>query len=336
MRAWRGASKGAVPGITIGLLVAAMSATTWVAPAQAREPTRAEVAEAQRRFQEATELYEQDNNLAGALAEFRRAYALAPNFKVLYNIGQLCYLLQDYPCALTSFSRYLREGGAEVPGPRRDEVQRDVARLQSRVAKLRIVTSKVGAEVVVDNVRVGKTPLDAPVLVGAGRPQVRVTLPGHLPFTRVVEVASMETATVDVELLPFDGSEGALSQRRQLDGAAGPGEGGGVRAAASRPTPRLPWVITGVLAVGAGTTGVLALWSAADLKKGRDQFGVQDSDLASKSNRTKRLALATDILLGATAVSAAVATYMTFAEPSRSEDIALVVGPTSIGLAGGF
>jgi hypothetical protein len=332
MRARRGASKGVVVAGIIGGLLAA---TIFVAPVVAREPTKAEVAEAQRRFQEATELYEQDNNLAGALAEFRRAYALAPNFKVLYNIGQLCYLLQDYPCALTSFSRYLREGGAEVPGPRRDEVQKDVARLQSRVAKLRIVTSKAGADVIIDNVRVGVTPLDAPVLVGAGRPQVRVTLPGHLPFTRVVEVASMETATVDVELLPLDGSEGAPASRAPiLESGAGDDRR---RAAASKPTPKLPWVLTGILAVGAGTTGALALWSSSDLKDKREsQVGASSDELDSKSTRTKRLALATDILLGATVVSAVVATYMTFSEPSRSDDIALVVGPGAIGLTGAF
>lgn len=330
MRVGRGSGPELVAAVLAGLLAAA----TPLDVAWAREPTKAEMAEAQRRFQEATELYEQDNNLPGALAEFRRAYALAPHYRVLYNIGQLCYLLQDYPCALTSFSRYLSEGGGEIPGQRRDEVQRDVARLQSRVAKLRIVTSKAGAEVVIDNVRIGKTPLDTPVLVGAGRPQVRVTLAGHLPFTRVVEVASMETATVEVDLIPVDGSTAGTGY---AGGGAEMGLASGPSAGARRSTPVMPWVITGLLAAGAATTGGLALWSTADLKdKRQNQFMVSERDLESRSKRTKRLALATDILLGATVVSAAVATYFTFSGPSGPDDIALVVGPGSIGLSGGF
>jgi hypothetical protein len=167
--------------------------------AQATPPSKADLVEAHRRFQRGTELYE-ENNLAGALAEFRRAHALAPNYKVLYNIGQLCMLMQDNPCAYTSLSRYLDQGGTDVPAKRRDEVQRDLARLQSRVAKLRIFADKPGAEVTVDDVAVGTTPLSEPVLVGAGRPRIRVELGGYPPVTRVVEVAGMETASVRIRL----------------------------------------------------------------------------------------------------------------------------------------
>ena len=57
----------------------------------------------------------EESNFTGALAEFRRAHAIAPSYRLLYNIGQVCYLLRDYPCALDSFSRYLSQGGAEIP-----------------------------------------------------------------------------------------------------------------------------------------------------------------------------------------------------------------------------
>ena len=321
----------AAVAVAIGLSLGGSTTT------EAREPSKADMAEAQRRFQEATELYEQDNNLAGALAEFRRAYNLAPNYKVLYNIGQLCYLLQDYPCALNSFSRYLREGGAEVPGTRREEVSRDVSRLQGRVAKLRIVSNRPGAEVVVDNVRVGRTPLDAPVMVGAGRPQVRVTLAGHAPFTRVVEVASMETATVEVELVPMGESTAAGGLTSETSGLELSASERRRDRKSSASAPLAPWLITGALALGAGTTGAMALWSASDLKKRREQFGVSNPDeLAEKGTRTKRLALASDILLGATAVSAAISAYLTFREPSDNDNVALIVGPAAVGLSGRF
>jgi hypothetical protein len=190
------------------LTVAAAVVGAWfaVVPAQAKQqPSKAEITEAQRRFQRATELYE-ENNLPGALAEFRKAYSLAPNYRVLYNIGQLCFLMQDNPCAYGAFSNYLEQGGSEIPERRREEVQRDLARLQVRVARLRIVADRVGAEVTVDDVSVGTTPLNEPVLVAAGRPRVRVSLPGYAPVTRVVEVAGMETVKVDIHLVPINGS----------------------------------------------------------------------------------------------------------------------------------
>jgi outer membrane murein-binding lipoprotein Lpp len=190
--------------LTVAAVVA--GACLVAGPVQAKQqPSKAEITEAQRRFQRATELYE-ENNLPGALAEFRKAYSLAPNYRVLYNIGQLCFLMQDSPCAYGAFSNYLEQGGGEIPDKRREEVQRDLARLQARVARLRIVADKPGAEVTVDDVSVGTTPLSEPVLVAAGRPRVRVSLAGHAPVTRVVEVAGMETVKVDVHLVPTNGS----------------------------------------------------------------------------------------------------------------------------------
>jgi hypothetical protein len=303
--------------------------SVWLAgfSAQAKQPSKAEMAEAQRRFQRATELYEEENNLPGALAEFRRAYAVAPNYRVLYNIGQLCFLLQDYPCALDAFTRYLGEGGNEVPAQRREEVQRDVTRLQTRVAKLRIISDKPGAEVMVDNVAVGKTPLPDPVMVGAGRPQVRVTLAGYAPFTRVVEVASMETANVQVELLPLTAASATeaptLTARPARD-----------EAPSASHAPVYGWIATGVLAAAAGTTGFLALRASNDLKKELQHPDPADPDV--KSTRTKRLALTTDILLGATVVAAGISTYLSLGSPARGESVSLVVGPGSIGLTGRY
>jgi PEGA domain len=306
--------------------------SVWLAgfSAQAKPPTKAEMAEAQRRFQRATELYEEENNLPGALAEFRRAYAVAPNYRVLYNIGQLCFLLQDYPCALDAFTRYLGEGGSEVPAQRREEVQRDVTRLQTRVAKLRIISDKPGAEVMVDNVTVGKTPLREAVMVGAGRPQVRVTLAGYAPFTRVVEVASMETANVQVELLPLTAGSVAetpatVTTRPGRDEAP----------SASR-APVYGWIATGILAAAAGTTGFLALRASNDNKKELERDLMNTDGLAETSSRAKRLALTTDILLGATVVAAGISTYLSLSGSPHGEGVALVVGPGSIGLTGRY
>jgi hypothetical protein len=313
------------------IVALALSAVLGAAVAQAKAPpSKADVTEAHRRFQRATELFE-ESNLAGALAEFRRAYALAPNYKVLFNIGQLCFLLQDYPCAFTSFSRYLAEGGTELPAERREEVQRDVNRLQTRVAKLRIVADRPGAEVTIDDIAIGKTPLAEPVLVAAGRPRLRVTLAGYAPVSRMVEVAGMETTDVNVDLVP----EAPMTPVRG-DVSRGLARDGGGSSRASSPVPKIAWVITGVLAAAAGTTGGLALWSSNDLKKQRNAYiGGDPAVLDERSLRTKRLALATDILIGTTAVAAGIATYFTVAASSRSE-VALTVLPGGVALSGAF
>jgi tetratricopeptide (TPR) repeat protein len=125
-------------------------------------PTREAKEEAQRRFEQGKELYE-ENDFRGALIEFRRAYQLAPNFKLLYTIAQVYYQLQDYAAALQTFEKYLADGGREVPAARKTEVERELERLKTRVARVELTTNVAGAEVSVDDVDIGTTPLSKPV-----------------------------------------------------------------------------------------------------------------------------------------------------------------------------
>ena len=271
-----------------------------VAMAQRRAPTEHELAEAQQRFQRATELFE-ENNPTGALAEFRRAYALAPNYKVLYNIGQICVLTHDVPCAYTAFTDYLAEGAGEVPAARREEVQRDLARLEGRVARLRISVDRPGAEVTVDDVRVGTTPLGRPVLVAAGRHQVRVTLDDHPPATRMVEVAGMETAQVDLSLGPPvrpdpAGTVGAATEspaRRSTSGRAAPAPD----LRSSAPTPasssgalRISGVGLGVAGAAGLAGGVLATLKVRSIERDvqNARLGEFDADQLASRNRLGR------------------------------------------------
>ena len=58
--------------------------------------------EGRKHFQAGVQFYK-ENDFRAALIEFKRAYELAPNFKVLYNLGQTSLELQDYASALRSF-----------------------------------------------------------------------------------------------------------------------------------------------------------------------------------------------------------------------------------------
>ncbi len=159
---------------------------------------KATLEEAQNRYQRGRELYE-ENDFPAALVEFKRAYELAPSYRLLYNIAQVQYQLQDYASALDSFQRYLDEGGGELPAQRREEVQREIDRLQVRVATVRVTVNKPGAEISVDDVPVGTSPLREPLLLNAGRRKISASLQGTPPVTRVVDVAGRDTLDVSLE-----------------------------------------------------------------------------------------------------------------------------------------
>ncbi len=263
--------------------------------------------EAQRRYQRGRELYE-ENDFATALVEIRRAYGLAPSYKLLFDIGQICFQIQDYSCALRSLTQYLEDGGSEINPQRRAEVQTDLEKLKARVATLRITTTRPGAEILVDDAVVGTTPLEAPVIVGAGKRKVTARIAGAEPMTKVLEVAG--TDVVDVA---FDLEAGSAPPAGGTSGAPGPGG-----AETTRKVPVVPWVVTGVLAVGAGIAGGLALRASSDYRTQLDTFGVGRGELDASYGSMKNLAIATDVLLGATAVAAVTSVILTFSAGSGS------------------
>jgi hypothetical protein len=301
--------------------------------------------EAQRHYKRGMELYD-DNDMHGALAEFERAYKLVPNHKMLYNIGQVRFQLQDYAGALSAFERYLTEGGSSVDARRREEVRKEIERLQGRVARVEVSANLSGAEISVDDVPVATTPLYAPIVVSAGRRRITATAKGRLPVSKTVEVVGGDHVRVSLEL-----GEAAAAASSSLPASPVPGASASsppaVPATAPAETPQRPipwagWAITGVLAVGATVTGVMALGASQDLKDKRGQPNVGSSALEDASGKSKTLALTTDILAGAAIVAGGISLYLTLQRGSEAGasqpagSVQLGIAPNGLRLLGSF
>ena len=180
------------------LLVAA--SLTVQAQTSNRDEEPAELEEAHARFKQGLQLYDEDSYQA-ALIEFQRAYDLAPVFRILYNIAQVQYQLQDYAAALRSFEKYLQDGGTRIATARRTEVQKDIDSLRARVGFLSISASVSGAEILVDGVLVGREPLTEPVAVNVGSRRLTSRLDGFVPMTKLVEVEAGDSLSLRLELV---------------------------------------------------------------------------------------------------------------------------------------
>ena len=273
-------------------------------------PTSAQVDKARQHLKAGTTLYN-ETDFAGALIEFRRAYDTAPSFRVLFNIAQAYYQLQNYAAALSGFERYLYEGGDQVTPERRTQVEREIAELSKRVAKATITVNVPGAEVLVDDQVIGKSPLAASVRVSAGRRQIRARKTGMLSDERTVDVSGGDTLTVDLKLTA--GQTIVVHEERPLLLGMG--------------------VATGALAVGAAAFGALALTSSNDWKDKRSG-NVSAQEQSSAENKTRAFAVTTDVL-GGLAVLAGVATVIIYfktrsSEPGQSTPTSRVgIGPGS-------
>lgn len=260
--------------------------------------------EAQDHFQRARTLYD-EGDFKLALVEFKRAYELSPNYRVLYNIGQVSIQLQDYAAALRTLERYLEEGGTEVPASRKAQVDADIKMLVGRTAYLS-VTTKPPADISIDDQPAGHAPFREPLLVNAGPRKITASKPGFLPTTRNVTLAGGDRQDVSMELTPVPKDQVFVVQSRTEKSY----------------TPAIVgWTATGALAVTTVILGVIALGKKSDL----DEFSkptnlVRPDDRLKAESSATTFSVATDIFAIATVAVGAVATYFTLRPPMTTSN----------------
>jgi hypothetical protein len=319
-------ARGAVAAAALSL---AMCSLVCATPAFAQDDPGG--TEAGRHFRRGVDLYG-EADYAGALVEFKRAYALAPSSAALYNVGEAEFQMQDYASALKTFRRFLSEFG---PGEgHRAEVERSLDVLRTRVGHIAVTTVPAGADISVDDQPEGKTPLGESVLVSVGRRKVVASLSGRAPVTRYVEVAAGDELEVT---LPF----AAPTEGAPTTGLAGPSS-----ASSPAPPPSPPWdmtrvrtvgwIATGTLAAGAAVLGILAVTEAHDLKDARSQFPVTNATLNHDSNLTLTYSVLADSLTAAAIIVGGLSLYWTLgstgsASPARGSapTTSLAIGPAA-------
>jgi hypothetical protein len=268
-----------------------------------------------------------DENWSGALEAFERAYALEPHYVVLFNIGACRKALHDYPSAVDAFEAYLREGGDQVPAERRVEAEQMLAEARSLIAAVTVVVDRDGAEVTVDGVARGVSPLAEPLRLGAGNHVIGARAQGTAPAEERVALVGGETRTVNLVL--GSDSIGGTTNEGTVDQA---------------------WFwtavgITGALAIGGAVTGAMTLVEkdafedAVTRCQGGDLGACDEgNDVADRHDAYR---LATNVLLpaaGAVAVTAVVLFFFTeFGDgEAPPATIGLDAGPRTFGMSAAF
>jgi tetratricopeptide (TPR) repeat protein len=285
--------------VALGLALLALPRPAFAGDEPA--PSERSIEEARSRFQKGVQLY-REGSFEGALAEFRRAYQLAPSYRILYNVGQVQFELHDHVEALKAFRQYLNEGGAEIPTDRRSQVEADIQKLEGRVAYLDISTNVDGAQVTVDDVPVGVSPLRAAVLVNSGPRRVSVSKAGHGATARNVTVAGGDRVKISLDLTDAAGARPAVVDSTPKRSAS---------KSEAVPTPNRTgvWigvVATGVFAVGTGTFAFLARDAKSEFDRELEKYPTTKERIDDARSRMKMYAGITDGFGAATIVSGGV------------------------------
>jgi hypothetical protein len=134
--------------------------------AETEGPGDETAAQAKALFDVGTRLYEA-GEYGKAADAFREADALKPNWKLHFNIGQCESLAKRHGLALQAFAAYLSKGGDDIPLARQAEVREEILRLKEMTGYLE-VSAPEGAEILVNDVKRGTSPLAGYIPVSAG------------------------------------------------------------------------------------------------------------------------------------------------------------------------
>ena len=281
-------------------------------PARAADPapaTSSSVDQARVHFQRGTEFYK-EGNYDAALAEFSKAQELAPNYRLLYNIGQVQAERHDYVAAVRTLTDYLAAGGAEVPEERRSQVESEIASLKTKISELTVTSNVAGAEVSVDGVARGLLPLSTPLLVSAGSRRVALAKPGYATVERTIIVTGQDKPTLDLPLQ----SASAFAPMKPVARTDEP-----PRQSSSNVGVWVSVAAAGSFAAGATVFGLMARSKDAELD---DQLGTYPLDaqrVADLRSDLKRDAALCDGFAAASAASAILAVYFLVSGSSGSE-----------------
>jgi hypothetical protein len=263
-------------------------------------PDEKERAEASAHFRRGVELF-QEEAFRAALVEFERADALAPDYRLQYNIGQTKLRLQDYLGVVQSYEKYLSVGGSAIPPERRTQVEDALVALRDRVGRIAITCNRNGAEVFIDDASAGTTPLPATVAINVGRHRVLVRTRDGASESKVVDVAGGDVAEVTLHLQP---------PRPLASGASS----GPVPWSSMKHAAVWSWSGGGAILAAAGVTGGLTFGAQQELDDAVVTEGVSAKTVDEKSKSLETLALTTDVLLATGAVAIVIGTVLWFVD----------------------
>jgi hypothetical protein len=264
------------------------------------------------------------------LAEFRKAYQISPSYRVLYNIAQTQYALHDFVSAYRSLKQYVAEGGTEIPADRRAQVDDMSAKLAERIARLQISTDADGADIRIDDVSAGKSPLEESILVNVGTHKVSVLKVGSPEAVRVITVAGKEILKVDIHVeapVVLSPARGPSTQRVPVvvkTEVQGPPSHAGLIVSLST---------TAALAVGTGVFGFQALRAQDDFKKQLNVYPNTKAQIENARTKSKNYGYIADAFGAATLLSGGAAVYFWLTSNDSNPHPAKSGKATVIGLA---
>lgn len=173
-------------------------ACLWLAPASAWADAKQD---AEKQFRAGVSLQKVED-FEAAISAFDSSLRLYPTKGAWFNLANCLRATHRYPEALTALERLQQDFGSELVDPMRSTVEMQVAELENLTATLAIQVDQPGADIAIDGRSIGKAPLAAPIRLGLGDHEVRVSLEGFETAVVAVNLGPAQAASTKVTLAP--------------------------------------------------------------------------------------------------------------------------------------
>jgi hypothetical protein len=157
-----------------------------------------------------------DGDFAGAAIKFRGAYDQSGDARLLWNIAACEKNRRHYAKTMALVREYLDTGKDLLTDADRREGRALLDAIESFTVRLTVVVKEPGAEIDVDDERVGTSPLEGPVTVDIGQRKITVKKAGFRDATQQLPVGGSTAARVEITLEP-DVHDGRLTVTSQPD-----------------------------------------------------------------------------------------------------------------------
>jgi hypothetical protein len=180
--------------------VTALEGTAFAQPAK-KKPIREQLPpDAQKQWDSALALY-QHGQWDGARTSFYAAWEASKNPRVLFNVAVCEKNLGRYARAIDTFKKELAEGKGQLSPEEEADIKTQISGLEQFVAELTIDVNEPGADVFVDETKVGTSPLPGPVAVQLGERRIRASKPGFSDARDTIELKGGASGRVALKLV---------------------------------------------------------------------------------------------------------------------------------------
>ena len=163
-------------GVVVALFPAMLAPVTLRGVPVAHAQEDAVTKEARKRFQEGVKLFD-EKKFDLARAAFLQAMALKPHPAILLNLAQT-ELVGGLPAeALAHFKQYLGDPATQSD-PKRADAEKGIAEARTKLPRIQIAVDLAGAEVFLDNAKIGSSPMGEAIDVKPGNHTVEAKKDG--------------------------------------------------------------------------------------------------------------------------------------------------------------